>query len=134
MAVTKKMMFALEVRNLFGKVSNAYHRRYPDAGRVTNSVLFAFAWTELQKKQIYPAIVWADVARANVIDPAAVSSTAPRYGSSLTLPVSLYPSVDFPALEAFRAARKSDFVGIRRNCYLPFCVRLILKAYCLYCL
>lgn len=134
MAVTKKMMFAREVKNLFGKVDEKYHSLYPDAGRVTDSVLFAFAWTELQKRPEYPGICWPDIARAVVVDSADVSAGASRYGSSLTLPVGLYPAIDFSALEVFRVACKADFVGIRRNCYLPFCVRLILKAFCLYCL
>lgn len=133
MAVCRKLLYAREVSNLFGEVSKDYHKQYPQAGRVTNSVLFAFAWDTLQQHPNYSRIRWADVARASVVDPADVPPTPPRYGSSLTLPVSLYPAIDFPALEAFRAARKEEFAGIRRNVYLPFCVRLILKAYCMHC-
>lgn len=133
MAVCKKMLYAREVSSLFREVGEDYHEQYPQAGRVTNSVLFAFAWDTLQKHPGYSGIRWADVARASVVDPADVAPNPPRYGSSLTLPVSLYPAIDFPALAAFRAERKADFCGIRRNVYLPFCVRLILKAYCMCC-
>ena len=43
----------------------------------------------------------------------------------------LYPRATWEALDAFRAYCKNVFTGIRRNVYLPFCVRLILAAFVL---
>ena len=131
MATKKILKLARSCKELFAIADTEYRREFPEVGgsRVTNSTLFGYAFDKMQS--LFGVINWAKVARATVFDPAEVDCPDIRYTSSLTLPTSLYPAVNWEALEEFRAARKPDFVGIRRNVYLPFCVKLILTAFVL---
>ena len=82
-------------------------------------------------QNLFGVIDWAKLSRMSVFAPDEIDCPDIRYTSSLTLPTTLYPSVNWAALETFRASRKSDFVGIRRNVYIPFCVKLILTSFAL---
>lgn len=128
MTTMKYMKMARQCKELFGITDTEYRREFPAVGssRVTNSVLFGFAFEKM--RNLFDVINWVEVARTTVLE-----SDCPdvRYTSSLSLPTGAYPLVTWEALEDFRAARKRDFVGIRRNVYLPFCVRLILTAFVL---
>lgn len=126
----RKMMTAREVKNLFDAVLETYRREFPgEYGRVTNSVLFAYAFEKVRDNENYQAINWPELARIKLFDPDEIDYPDLRYGTSLTLPVALYPAIDFDLLEEFRQNISPSFEGIRRNCYLPFCVRLILRAF-----
>ncbi len=131
MATKKILHLARSCKELFAIVDTEYRREFPEVGssRVTNSTLFGFVFDVMQP--LFGVINWPKVARATVFDPAEVDCPDIRYTSSLTLPTALYSAATWEALEQFRAARKADFVGIRRNVYLPFCVKLILTAYVL---
>lgn len=131
MATKKILKMARSCKELFAIVDGEYRRDFPAVGssRVTNSVLFGFAFEKM--RNLLSVINWVEVARATVFEPSEVDCPDIRYTSSLTLPTGAYPRVTWEALEDFRTARKRDFVGIRRNVYLPFCVRLILTAFIL---
>lgn len=126
----RKMMMAREVKTLFELVLEAYRKEFPgDYGRVTNSVLFAYAFKTVKELSGYTRINWPELARMKFFETSEIDCPDLRYGTSLTLPVALYPAIGFGALEDFRKKISSSFEGIRRNCYLPFCVRLILRAF-----
>lgn len=131
MATTLKYMkMARSCKELFERVDAEYRKEFPSVGnsRVTNSVLFGYAYDKIAG--LIRIIDWAEVSRSWAFSP---DSNCPdvRFTSSLSLPTSLYPRVTWEALEEFRAYCKEIFSGIRRNVYLPFCVRLILAAFIL---
>lgn len=131
MATKKILKLARSCKELFAIVDTEYRREFPEVGgsRVTNSVLFGFAFDRMHN--LFGVIDWAKLSRMSVFAPDEIDCPDIRYTSSLTLPTTLYPSVNWAALETFRASRKSDFVGIRRNVYIPFCVKLILTSFAL---
>lgn len=131
MATTLKYMkMARGCKELFERVDAEYRKEFPSVGnsRVTNSVLFGYAYDKISG--LIHVINWAEVSRSWAFSP---DSSCPdvRFTSSLSLPTSLYPRATWDALEEFRAYCKEIFSGIRRNVYLPFCVRLILAAFIL---
>lgn len=131
MATTLKYMkMARGCKELFERVDAEYRKEFPSVGnsRVTNSVLFGYAYDKIAG--LIHVINWAEVSRSWAFSP---DSNCPdvRFTSSLSLPTSLYPRATWDALEEFRAYCKEIFSGIRRNVYLPFCVRLILAAFIL---
>lgn len=129
-ATLKYMKMARGCKELFERVDSEYRKEYPSVGnsRVTNSVLFGYAYDKIAG--LIHVIDWAEVSRSWAFSP---DSNCPdvRFTSSLSLPTSLYPRVTWEVLEDFRSCCKEIFSGIRRNVYLPFCVRLILAAFIL---
>ena len=127
----KKMMLANECRGLFDDIYASYRKAYPgEYSRVANSVLFAYAFQHVLALKEYQSVDWRAISRIPEVVHVEENGDI-RYGTSITLPMASIPEVTWDMLEHFRASMRKEFSGIRRTCYLPFVIRLVLRAFIL---